>query len=165
MVDYLSELSKRKARFNEYSFGIVKSRFNLDLTDTLHVDVKYVLKKNEVKYSSFEVPGSMEIPLASQWVFEYKRVDAIIALGVIIRGETSHYDSVCRILEKGCLDVQLKYGKPIISGILTVENKAQAIERISGEKGNRGKEIAKAAIRMRYLYSKVSSIDIKNLNT
>lgn len=162
---YISDSSERRSKFKQYSFGIIKSKFNGDLTNMLYADVKSVLKKNEVKYSSFEVPGSMEIPLASNWVFKYKHVDAVIVLGVVIRGETSHYDSVCRTLETGYMNVQLKYGKPIIFGVLTVENKEQAIERISGTKGKRGQEIAKAAIQMRYLYSKISSVNIHNLNT
>ncbi len=163
MYFYKKKSKSRKNRVDKYSFGIVKSMFNVDLTDKLYNNVKTVLKKNNIKYSSYEVPGAMEIPLASQWVFEHREYDAVIALGVVIRGETSHYDSVCRALENGCIQVQLKHGKPIIFGVLTVENKQQALDRIEGEKGNRGEDIAKAAIHMRHLSSKLHSLNVGSL--
>ena len=96
--------------------------------------------------SEIKVPGSWEIPLGVKFLIEYKKCDGVIVLGVLIRGETSHYDLICNSVERNCSKMQLKYARPVSFGLLTAENRKQVMERCGGEKGNRGTEAAKAFI-------------------
>lgn len=92
------------------------------------------------------VAGALEIPFACQKIIENQKPDAVIALGIVIRGETSHYDLVTQNCHQGIMDVQLKSGTPISFGILACENTAQAKERISKTGLNKGKDAAIAAL-------------------
>ena len=95
-----------------------------------------------------KVPGSFEIPLATQKVAKTGRYSAIITLGAIIRGATAHFDYVSAELSKGIAQVSLQTGIPVIFGVLTTDNIEQAIERAGTKAGNKGSEAAKAAIEM-----------------
>jgi len=97
-----------------------------------------------VKY----VPGSFELPLGAQFVLEELAVDAVICLGAVIRGETSHFDYVCEATAMGIKDVGLKYNKPVIFGVLTDDNIEQSRARSGGMHGNKGDEAAITAIKM-----------------
>ena len=77
-----------------------------------------------------------------------KKHDAIIALGAVIRGDTTHYDYVCAAVERGCSQLQLEYTKPVVFGVLTTENEAQALERVGGSHGHKGRDAAETVIRM-----------------
>lgn len=96
-----------------------------------------------------EVPGSVELPLAAQWMLEANgRLDGVVCLGAVIRGETAHFDYVCKAATDGILQVMLRFNKPVIFGVLTVENEQQALDRAGGKLGNKGSESAQAAMEM-----------------
>jgi 6,7-dimethyl-8-ribityllumazine synthase len=100
-----------------------------------------------VKY----VPGSFELPLGAQYFAEMENVDAVILLGCVIQGETRHFDFICQGVTQGTVELNLKYNKPFIFGILTTENEQQALDRSGGKHGNKGDEAAVTAIKMVYL--------------
>ncbi len=127
--------------------AIICSQFNKDLVESLYKDASAELMHSikKVQLDVYWVPGAGEIPLFTKWIIEQKKYDGLLTLGVIIRGETTHYDSLCRILEKSLWDLQKKYSLPVIFSILTVENRDQALYRI--QKG-RGKEHAKTLSQM-----------------
>ncbi len=101
-----------------------------------------------------KVPGAFELPLAAKWAFD-QGADAVIALGVVIQGETPHFDYVCDSATSGLTQVQLEYGKPIGFGLLTVDDEAQAIARagLEGSKEDKGAESVQAALHMLSLIS------------
>jgi 6,7-dimethyl-8-ribityllumazine synthase len=137
-----------RARANEYVVGIVTSQFNENITGPLRQGALEVLNEFGLSYFDVEVPGAVEIPLAAQWLIEGKKCDAVITLGAVIRGETSHFDFVCNSVERGCSELQLKYNVPVAFGVLTTENGHQAMARAGGSKGNKGKEAAFVALEM-----------------
>ena len=137
--------------------GVVCSKFNRDLVEKLYEGAKSEFDKNSIQIKVIEwVSGSGEIPLACQFLIEKHKLDGILACGVVIRGETSHYASLCRILEQGLIHLQMSYSFPVIFSILLVENREQAQERTGGQKGHRGTEGAQALISMLNLKSKKS---------
>jgi 6,7-dimethyl-8-ribityllumazine synthase len=97
---------------------------------------------------TFEVPGAFELPVAAKWCAESGRFAGIVALGAVIRGETSHYDHVCDEATRGLGEVQLKTGVPIGYGLITAENREQADARAGGDKRNQGAAAATAVLRM-----------------
>ena len=122
--------------------GLVLSLFNLDISSRLKNGALDELKKEGIdNFEIIEVPGVVEIPLSAQWLFQ-KDCQAVIALGTVIRGETSHFNACCRMVEQGCMQVQLQMNRPVIFGILMTENKEQALARTGGAKGH----IARAAV-------------------
>lgn len=95
-----------------------------------------------------QVPGAVEIPLIAQRYAASGRYDAVICLGAVIRGETTHYDYVCHQVSYGCQKVALKHDVPIIFGILTTENDEQAFDRLGGKHGHKGRDYADTALAM-----------------
>jgi len=131
--------------------GIVAARFNEFITSKLLSGALDGLKRHDVESEAVEVawvPGAFEIPLVAAKMAESKRYDAIICLGTIIRGGTDHYDYVCNEVTKGIAAVSLKFGLPVLFGILTTENIEQAIERAGTKAGNKGYECALSALEM-----------------
>ncbi len=131
-------------------FGVVTARFNSEVTDKLEAGALATLKElgcNEHHIVTVKVPGAFEIPLAVQALLSHG-CDAVIALGAVIRGETSHYDFVCNAVERGCSELQLKYHKPVAFGVLTTDTEEQALDRAGGKHGNKGAEAAQVAIEM-----------------
>ena len=127
--------------------SLVVSRFYPDLFEKLKSGVVEELKAHGLKPAGIlEVPGSSEIPLASRWLFQ-KNSDAVIALGVLIQGETDHYQSCCRVVEEGCLNVQMQFHKPLVLGVLMVKSKPQALARL-GKKTHVAKQSVKTALLM-----------------
>ena len=109
------------------------------------------LKRHEVSEEAIEivwVPGAFEIPLIASKLAASKKYDAIICLGAVIRGATTHYDYVCSEVSKGIASVSLATGVPVMFGILTTENIEQAIERAGTKAGNKGYDCAIGAIEM-----------------
>ena len=94
------------------------------------------------------VPGAFEIPLIASKMAKSGRFDAVIALGAVIRGSTTHYDYVCSEVSKGIANVALNSGIPVMFGVITTENIEQAIERAGSKAGNKGSECAQGAIEM-----------------
>jgi 6,7-dimethyl-8-ribityllumazine synthase len=101
------------------------------------------------------VPGAFEIPLIAQAMVKSKKYDAVICLGAVIRGATSHYDYVCNEVSKGIAQVSLQSEIPVMFGVLTTDNIEQAIERAGSKAGNKGFECATGAIEMINLLRKI----------
>ena len=102
-----------------------------------------------------DVPGSFELPLGAKWALDAHHPDAVICLGCVIRGETSHFDFICDSVSHGIMQLQLSYGIPVTFGVLTTENHQQAIDRSGGKHGNKGVEAAATAIQMVALRKKI----------
>ena len=98
------------------------------------------------------VPGAFEIPVMAQKMAQSKKYDAIICLGAVIKGSTSHYDYVCAEVSKGIASVSLQFGLPVMFGVLTTDNIEQAIERAGTKAGNKGYDCALSAIEMANLF-------------
>jgi 6,7-dimethyl-8-ribityllumazine synthase len=137
-----------RERAQDYVVGIVTSRFNENVTGKLREGAIEVLNDYGMNYFDVAVPGAVEIPIAAQWLIEGKKCDAVITLGCVIRGETSHFDFVCNSVERGCTELQLKYNIPIAFGVLTTEDGNQALARAGGSHGHKGKESAYVALEM-----------------
>lgn len=132
-------------------FGIVAARFYEELADTLVDGAKRALREcnvGEEGVAVFDVPGCFELPLACRNLVASGRFDALVALGVVVRGETPHFDFVAGECARGIMDVQLATGMPIGFGVLTTENLAQAQERAAPEGGDKGYTAALAAAQM-----------------
>ena len=139
-------------------FGIVVSRFNEFITTKLLGGALDTLHRHEAKENDIDVawvPGAFEIPLAAKKMAESGKYDAIICLGAVIRGATSHYDYVCNEVSKGVAQVGLQSGVPVIFGVVTTENIEQAIERAGTKAGNKGVDGAIAAMEMVNLLKKI----------
>ena len=131
--------------------GIVVSRFNEWITKAMLDGALNELRRLGVSDTDIQVvwvPGAFEIPLAAQTLCESKKIHALVAIGCIIRGETSHYEQLAQSLSDGILKVALEQKMPIGFGVLTVESMAQAIERAGGKHGNKGRDAAKSAVEM-----------------
>jgi len=135
----------------EWEFAIVKSTWNSEITDGLLNGALTLLTEVGVpsaQIHQLEVPGSFELPLGAQWAIDRFRVDAVICLGSVIRGETSHFDYVCSAVSAGIKDLNVKHNLPVIFGVLTDDNIEQSRARSGGEHGNKGTEAAATAIHM-----------------
>jgi 6,7-dimethyl-8-ribityllumazine synthase len=127
-------------------FAIVVARFYPELTDRLVDGAKRALADcNAAEIDVYDVPGCFELPLACRNLIDTDRYDALVALGVVIRGETPHFDYVAGGCARGIMDVQLSTGIPIGFGVLTTEDAAQAQERADPARGDKGYEAAVAA--------------------
>jgi 6,7-dimethyl-8-ribityllumazine synthase len=132
-------------------FGIVMAEWNIQITGALANGAVETLKKhgvNEENISVKYVPGTFELPLGGQFFAEMDNVDAVILLGCVIQGETRHFDYICEAVAQGTKDLNLKYNKPFIFGVLTTDNEQQALDRAGGKHGNKGDEAAVTAIKM-----------------
>ncbi|MBD79843.1 MAG: 6,7-dimethyl-8-ribityllumazine synthase [Crocinitomicaceae bacterium] len=132
-------------------FAIVASEWNEEITNGLLNGAYSTLLKHRAIESNIvvhRVPGSFELPLGAQLFLEKGNVDSVICIGSVIRGETAHFDYVCEAVSQGVKDVSLKYGKPVIFGVLTDDNIQQSRDRSGGKHGNKGDEAAVTAIKM-----------------
>ena len=142
-----SDLDARDLRI-----AVLASRFNPEISQRLVAGCQRQLE--ELRCERFDlhwVPGAFEIPLAAQTLVDSGEYDAVVALGAVIRGDTPHFDYVCRAVTDGLRDVNLRSGVPVAFGVLTTENLEQALERAAepGEKGsNKGGECAAVAVEM-----------------
>ena len=137
-------------------FCIVVSRFNEFISSKLlsgALDSFIRLGADEKNIDVIWVPGSFEIPLMAKKAAQSKKYAAIVTLGAVIKGSTSHYDYVCAEVSKGVATVSLSEGIPVIFGILTTDNIEQAIERAGTKAGNKGADAAKSAIETANLIS------------
>ena len=131
--------------------GIVVARFNEFITSKLLAGAIDGLKRHEVAEKDIEVawvPGAFEIPLIASKMAKSGKYDAVICLGAVIRGATSHYDYVCSEVSKGVANVSLNSDIPVMFGVLTTDTIEQAIERACTKAGNKGFECAEGAIEM-----------------
>ncbi|ANF97485.1 6,7-dimethyl-8-ribityllumazine synthase [Paenibacillus bovis] len=135
----------------DLKFGIVVARFNEFITSKLLSGALDALQRHGTPQDNVDVawvPGAFEIPLIALKMAESGKYDAVITLGTVIRGSTSHYDYVCNEVAKGVSAINLKTGVPVIFGVVTTENIEQAIERAGTKAGNKGWDSANAAIEM-----------------
>lgn len=131
--------------------GIVAARFNEFITSKLLSGAIDGLVRHDVKEEDIDVawvPGAFEIPLIASKMAKSGKYDAVICLGAVIRGSTSHYDYVCNEVSKGIASVSLSSDIPVMFGVLTTENIEQAIERAGTKAGNKGYDCALGAIEM-----------------
>ncbi len=153
-----------KAKLNN-KFGVVVSKFNEFITEKLLDGCIQTLIKNgatERNIDVVKVPGAFEIPTAAKNLLDLNKYDAVICIGAVIRGETSHYDHICNAISTEINYLGVLSGKPVIFGVVTCENVEQAIDRAGGKKGNKGSEVALAAIEM---VSVLKQLNSKSLNT
>ena len=132
-------------------FGIVVARFNEFITSKLLGGALDTLHRHETNDDDIDVawvPGAFELPIVAKKMAESGKYDAVICLGAVIRGSTTHYDYVCNEVSKGIAAVSLESGIPVLFGVLTTENIEQAIERAGTKAGNKGYDCALSAIEM-----------------
>ncbi|HDB4949661.1 TPA: 6,7-dimethyl-8-ribityllumazine synthase [Staphylococcus aureus] len=140
--------------------AIVVSRFNDFITGRLLEGVKDTLIRHDVNEDNIDVafvPGAFEIPLVAKKLASSGNYDAVITLGCVIRGATSHYDYVCNEVAKGVSKVNDQTNVPVIFGILTTESIEQAVERAGTKAGNKGAEAAVSAIEMANLLKSIKA--------
>ena len=135
----------------EIKVGIVAARFNEFIVSKLVAGARDGLLRHDVKDEDIDlawVPGAFEIPLIASKMAKSGKYDAVICLGAVIRGATSHYDYVCSEVSKGIANVSLSSDIPVMFGVLTTDNIEQAIERAGTKAGNKGYDCALGAIEM-----------------
>jgi len=135
----------------DFRIGIVVSEWNGHITSKLYEGALETLLKAGVKEENitlYQVPGAFELPLGAQWLFEKNTIDGVIAIGVVIQGETRHFDFVCSGTTQGIVDVTLKYNRPVGFCLLTDNTEQQSIDRAGGKHGNKGVEAAVTVLRM-----------------
>jgi 6,7-dimethyl-8-ribityllumazine synthase len=131
--------------------GIVVAEWNPEITEKLFSGVYETLtgcgckKENIIRKN---VPGSFELVSGGLFFAEYEDVDAVIALGCVIQGETRHFEFICQAVSQGLIELSIKFGMPFIFGVLTTDNLEQAKERSGGKHGNKGVEAAVTAVKM-----------------
>lgn len=136
---------------SDIKIGIVASRFNEFITSKLIGGAMDGLLRHDVAEENIDlawVPGAFETPLIAQKMAETGKYDAVICLGAVIRGDTTHYDYVCNEVSKGIATVSLESGIPVMFGVLTTENIEQAIARAGSKGGNKGYDCALGAVEM-----------------
>ena len=134
-----------------FRFGIVVSEWNPEITKNLHqgaIDALLDCGTEKENIISWDVPGSFELVYGCKKMIESQKVDAIIAIGNVIQGETKHFDFVCDGVTQGIVDLNIKYDVPVVFCVLTDNTKQQSIDRSGGKLGNKGIECAIAAIKM-----------------
>lgn len=133
-------------------FGVVVSEWNHEITFALEEGCKDLLQKqgaSENDILTVRVPGTFELPLAAKWLIETNpKLDAVICLGCVVKGETPHFDFICDAAAQGIMELGLNSSIPVIFGVITTLNMEQARDRSGGKHGNKGEEAAATAIRM-----------------
>lgn len=149
-----------------FQVAIVVSQFNRDVTEKLYSGAVTQLKQlgfSDDRITAVWVPGAVEIPIIAQRLARAGRYEAIICLGAVIRGETSHYDYVCEQVSQGCQRIALENDLPVVFGILTTEDEQQAFERVGGKHGHKGQEAADVAVQMVSVLRQIDSLEIGKL--
>ncbi|HEB83690.1 MAG TPA: 6,7-dimethyl-8-ribityllumazine synthase [Bacteroidetes bacterium] len=140
-------------------FGLVISRFNHFITDQLEAGALDALRRHGAKDDDIiilRVPGSFELPSAAKKLADSGKVDAVIGIGCLIRGATSHYDHIAAEVTKGLAQVAMEGKVPVVYGVVTADTLEQAIERAGTKAGNRGFFAAQSAVELVDLYSQLS---------
>ena len=148
MAGHAPEISVKK--FPKGKVAIISASWHLDICNDLIAGAKRALDEAQVGTVEVQfVPGSFEIPLAAQYAFD-KGFDAVVAVGLVLKGETPHFDYVCQGVTQGVIDVSLKYGKPIGFGVLMCNDLDQAIARsgVAGSTEDKGYDSAVAALEL-----------------
>ncbi len=137
------------------TFGIVVADWNEDITHALYAACYETLVKHGAKEANIhaeQVPGTFELPAAARIIAGREKVDAIICLGCVIKGETKHDEYINHAVSQGLINLSIATGRPYIFGVLTPNTHQQALDRAGGKHGNKGTEAAVTAIRMAALY-------------
>ncbi|MCQ2486556.1 MAG: 6,7-dimethyl-8-ribityllumazine synthase [Clostridia bacterium] len=135
----------------DVKIGIVAARFNEFIVSKLVAGAEDALVRHGMSTDDIDiawVPGAFEIPLIAKKMAESGKYDAVLCLGTVIRGDTSHYDYVCAEVSKGIAQVELSTGVPTLFGVVTTDNVEQAIQRAGTKAGNKGYDVACSAIEM-----------------
>lgn len=143
-TENLPDVSQRR-------FAIVVAEWNAEVTEALFEGAyQTLLQYGAIDENIFRgnVPGSFELTLGAQWFAERNDIDAVIAIGCVIQGETKHNDYINHAVAQGLTNLSLKTGKPVIFGVLTPNTQQQALDRAGGIHGNKGDEAAMTAIKM-----------------
>jgi 6,7-dimethyl-8-ribityllumazine synthase len=127
-------------------YALVVARFYDDLAERLEAGARGVIEANGATVEVFDVPGAFELAAAAQYAANSGRFDGVVCLGAVIRGETDHYEHVCAAAAHGIQQVGLRTGVPCSFGVLTVENREQAIARSGGDRRDTGAQAAQAAL-------------------
>jgi len=138
-------------------FAVVAARYNAVIVDALFAGALDAFRRQGVgedRLDVVQVPGSFELPLVAQELAKTGKYAAVVCLGCVIRGDTDHYEYVCRAAAEGILQAGLSTGVPVIFGVLTCETMDQAVDRAGGSAGNKGAEAALTAIEMAGLLAK-----------
>ncbi len=141
--------------------AVLASRWNPSITDTLLMGARACLKEHglsDAQVDVVRVPGAWELPVAANALAASKKYQAIIALGCVVRGDTRHYEHVADECARGLMDVALKFNVPVCNGVLAVEDYAHAQARAGGSAGNKGEEVALAALEMANLLTQIKEI-------
>ncbi len=142
--------------------GIIASRFNEFITSKLISGAEDCLKRHGVKDEDITlawVPGAFELPLMAKKMVMNMSFDAVICLGAVIRGATTHYEMVCNEATKGIAQVSLNSGVPVLFGLLTTDTIEQAIERAGTKAGNKGYDCAMSALEMANAFKEIAKMD------
>lgn len=143
-------------------FGLVVSRFNELVTDRLLNGALDALRRvgaEDPRITVAWVPGAVEIPIVAKRLAASGGFDAVIALGAVVRGETSHYDHVCSMVASGVAHASEATGVPVIFGVVTTDTMEQALDRAGGKAGNKGAEAAITAVEMADLLARLGSVN------
>lgn len=155
----MANIYEGKLVSDKIKVGIICSRFNEFITSKLLSGAIDSLERHNVATDDIDVawvPGAFETPLIAKKMAESGKYDAVICLGAVIRGATSHYDLVCNEAAKGIAQASMSTGIPVLFGIITTNNIEQAIERAGSKAGNKGSECAESAIEMVNLIKAIS---------
>ncbi len=136
---------------SNFKIGIVCAEWNEEVTSALEKGCRKTLEKAGLKKKNLlvlRVPGSFELPGGAKMLVENKKVDAVVCLGCVIRGETPHFDFISEAVAHGIMELNLRYHLPFIFGVLTTDTLQQALDRSGGAHGNKGVEAAVTAMRM-----------------
>ena len=156
---YAAELSGRVSGAGK-RFAVVAARFNGNVTEPLLHNVVACLTEHGADVKAVEVhrvPGAWELPQACARLARDRRHDAVIALGCLIRGETAHFDVIAHEVARGLGAIALETGIPVAFGVLTTETEKQAVDRADPKRGNKGREVALAALEMAELFGRLNS--------
>lgn len=143
--------SKTKIKIGSKKIAIVVAEWNEEITESLYEGAVAGLVTGGVRKKKIirvNVPGSFELTLGAQRAAQQKDVAAVICLGCVIQGDTPHFDYICQAVAYGITEVNLKFNKPVVFGVLTTLNQKQALERAGGKLGNKGEEAAHTALKM-----------------
>lgn len=144
-----TKLNKGIPQLKDAFVVIVATEWNAHIVNKLKTGAGKVLTEQGIGYKVLTVPGAVEIPFAIRSYAESgKQVDAFIALGTVIRGDTPHFDYVCKFVTDGVLSLNMLLDVPTVFGVLTVNDEQQALERVGGAHGHKGEEAATTAIKM-----------------
>lgn len=160
----LSEISSPLPSAENMKIGIVVSEWNGQVTGPLLSGAVQTLREAGCKEENIiikYVPGAFELPLGAQFFAEYSDVDAVIALGCVVRGGTPHFEYVCQGATQGITQLSLAWNMPIAFGLLTTDDMEQALDRAGGKHGNKGIEAAATAIRMVQLQTEMEETSEK----